>query len=468
MTIPIPTPIPTEARPVTRRLRGPTRAGRATPRRQGSLPFLRRAERLDRAFKATILVATTLAVGGAVAATPAGRHATIALATRFRWAASRLMGMGVDRAEVEEDRHRARLRGVDVTRAALGLVERDRGPALREFLRVAGMGRDSAVIRWGNFDWTLVLSSAVFEPDDAGRSYRLRPGVRSTWLINLTFQNVAAMFEIPDTPEARRLGQAAGGTLVPGSEQSTNSWGCRGAEPDPAASVRGIVLGDSNMQGLLVGDDQCPPARLEARLTRDLGVPVSVLNTGTLGYSIEQYYHSLLAYYDRLRPQFVIISVCNNDVGDPRNDENWAEGEYWLDQITQFCRTRGLDFLLVPVPAEDDLLGRRNESVFPGRLTAIYKHSGLAYANLTEAFTDEHTRLRNRARLEGAPFSSSPLFNRKYGDNHMSPAGCDLWAALVARRLGLIWGGTNPGGVGPLKKTITTPTTPVGGDPPAS
>ena len=40
---------------------------------------------------------------------------------------------------------------------------------------------------------------------------------------------------------------------------------------------------------------------------------VSILNTGHLGYSPEQYYYSLVEYADRFRPHFVVVSVFSND-----------------------------------------------------------------------------------------------------------------------------------------------------------
>ena len=54
-------------------------------------------------------------------------------------------------------------------------------------MRAAGMDAGSAVIRWGNVNRSIVLSSAVFEPDDK-RSYRMKPGVRSIWVIGLSLQ----------------------------------------------------------------------------------------------------------------------------------------------------------------------------------------------------------------------------------------------------------------------------------------
>jgi hypothetical protein len=407
--------------------------------RQGELSFLERSRRLDRLFKRLIAGFTLLVVLGAVLGTSTGRYSVNRLVFESRKRFAQVMGFEEDRQAFEAQRDRDRLRGIEQTRKALGQVANDQGPTMREFLRVASLEPDDAVIRWGNFDWTLALSSAVFEPDDAGRSYRLRPSTRSVWLINLTIYRVQAFFEIPDTPEARRLGEAVGGRVVPESLQTTNSWGCRGPEPDVNASVRGIVLGDSNMQGLLIGDDQTPPVRLDAALRGDLGQSVSILNTGVLGYSPEQYYYSLMAFYEKFKPQFVVISICNNDFGDSSRPENWAEGEYWLDAIGQFCRTRGLVYLAVPVPQEDAMLGRRDETVFPGQVSKIFDGSGLFYLNPIEEFITEHLTLKAQAIREGRPFPHSPLFNRKYGDNHLSPLGSDLWARLVARRLRLIW-----------------------------
>ncbi len=66
-------------------------------------------------------------------------------------------------------------------------------------------------------------------------------------------------------------------------------------------------------------------------------MPVSVFNTGHIGYSPEQYYHTLLEYFDRFRPDFVLVSVCSNDFGDSASAlpgrGDWAEGKSWLNVI---------------------------------------------------------------------------------------------------------------------------------------
>src|SRR4029078_9091893 len=123
--------------------------------------------------------------------------------------------------------------------------------------------------------------------------------------------------------------------------QSTNSWGLRGVEPDLSAPVRGVVLGDSFMQAMFNGDEDNTPGHLERYLRSAWKVPVSILNTGHIGYSPEQYYFALCEYRDRMRPQFVVVSVCPNDFGDVGavlrgEGDGFAEAEYWLGQIRQW------------------------------------------------------------------------------------------------------------------------------------
>ena len=243
----------------------------------------------------------------------------------------RIVGVPPDRTLEQERITEERLRNAGGARQAL-LNHAEPGSPSDAFMRAVQMDAGRALIRWGNVDRSIVLSSAVFEPDDK-RSYRMKPGVRAVWIIVLSRRDSLGMFLIPDPPEARLAATKAGGIVVPESVQTTNSWGCRGPEPDPKAPVRVLVLGDSMMQGSLVGDNDTPPAKLEAHLHRALGTPVSVLNTGHIGYSPEQYEQTLSAFGDRFEPHFVIISICHNDFGDMNNPANWAEGQYWLDRI---------------------------------------------------------------------------------------------------------------------------------------
>ena len=168
---------------------------------------------------------------------------------------------------------------------------------MKRLLLHAGLDSDHALVRWGNYDWTLLLPATVFAPDDTGRSYRLRPRLRSVWLRGVKLAPSAmGFFLVPDTPELAQLIEGTGASIQPHSVQTTNSWGLRGPEPDLTAPLRGLVLGDSNAQGMLLGDDETPVAYLARELERNLETRVALLNTGLIGYSPEQHYFTLLEY----------------------------------------------------------------------------------------------------------------------------------------------------------------------------
>ena len=69
------------------------------------------------------------------------------------------------------------------------------------------------------------------------------------------------------------------------------------------------------MQGMFIGDGETPPDCLERYLQETLKTSVSILNTGVMGYAPEQYYYSLMAFADRFRPHFVVVSLFVNDFG---------------------------------------------------------------------------------------------------------------------------------------------------------
>jgi hypothetical protein len=247
------------------------------------------------------------------------------------------------------------------------------------------------------------------------------------------------MFLIPDTQQTRDLASRAGGVVVPESVQTTNSWGCRGPEPDPTAPVRVLVLGDSMMQGSLVGDADTPSAKLECLLSRALNCRVSVLNTGHVGYSTEQYERTLRELGERFQPHYVIVSVFHNDFGDMTDPTNWAEGEYWLDRIVELCMQRNWQSVIVPAADHFALFGPRNYEPFQSQLSRIIKISSSKYIDTIVPFTDALLRLRNDQARAGLPMGN-PLYNlHLMGDGHYSPLGADLWARVVARRVLLLW-----------------------------
>ena len=404
---------------------------------QGRLAFAVRAERRETAFKRAIAALTAIVVVGLAVGTSTGRHAATLLTFQARVLWNRALGVPPDRQVYDEQVRMVRMRNAANARRALAQVAAP-GSELDVFLRTAGMDANSAVVRWGNVDQSIVLSSAVFEPDD-DRSYRLKPCVRSVWVIGMSFRAMLAMFLIPDTPEARDTAARAGGRVVPSSVQTTNTWGCRGPEPDATAPVRLIVLGDSMMQGALVGDTEAPPARLQFQLSRALAAPVSVLNTGHMGYSVEQYDQTLRAFGDRFKPHYVVISICGNDFGDRSDPANWDEGKYWLDRIADLCNQRHWEFLLVPGPGQSTLIGPRNLHDYQAPVNRIFGRGGTRYVDPVEAFTDALLRVKNDG-IRTGNVNPDPFYNTRFlGDQHYSALGSDLWARVVARRLLLAW-----------------------------
>ncbi len=385
-----------------------------------------------------------LVVVGAIAGTGAGRYLLGRGAFEVRAAADRWIGLPEERARVDADWKRRRERDVEQTRRTFREIYAEATPQARRLLDFGGFDPDAGLLRWGNYDRILLLPSTVFLPDDHGRSYRLRPNTRSIWLRNFDLpRGLAGFFLMPDTPELRQVIVGTGAHIVPGSTQTTNSWGCRGPEPDLKAQLRGLILGDSNMQGLFIGDDETPTECLRRDLQKRLGLSVSLLNTGHLGYSPEQIYYTLREYGDRLRPQFVVFSFCSNDFGslfdrvpDHRDEE---EAHYWLEEMTQYCRKRDILQIDTPIPLEFQVTAARREGTYPGRVSNLLATSGMNYCNPVEAFVDEHLRLQveNDRRGEKRP-STSPLFNGAIGDGHMSALGAALWGKVLGARVTLL------------------------------
>jgi hypothetical protein len=409
--------------------------------RQRLLPALERARARERPFKAAIIVLTFLALGGLLAGTPMGRFGSLTLVRRMKWAALRSLGLEPSRAEIDAGLRARRQRDIERTRETYRVYfEHDAAEGLRGILRAAQMAPDDVLLRWANIDWTIILSPRVFEADDRGRSYRMRPRVRSFWLQDHTLtRGLTSFFFLPDTPEVGAAIAAAGAPIMPESYQTTNSWGCRGPEPDCAAPVRILVLGDSFMQGLFIGDEQTPAENLERHLAACLKQRASVLNTGHIGYSPEQYYFTLREYFERFRPHAVVLSVCPNDFGNAlavlAGKGDWSEAKYWLDEIRQFCRTRGTPCLLVAAPLEIQLLSRQVGGSYPGKVTDLWEENRFFFLELTDAFIAEHLRLMAEGIRAGRRPATSPLFNGHLHDEHFSPLGAALWAGEVGRRL---------------------------------
>ena len=325
--------------------------------RQQLMPFRRRMQRTDRIFRGLIVAVTGFALAGVWASWPSGRAAAVGLAQRAKWGALRSIGFEPSRSEIDAYWRDRRDRREVATRARYEARFAKLDSESQAFFRAAGMAPDQAEIRWGNYDMSLVMSGKVVVRFDSGRQYGLRPSVRSIWFRQAGMLEMdVCILMFPDTPEVRRLAGPIGAQVIAGATHSTNSWGCRGREPDLNAPVRGIVLGDSFMQGFLVDDDETPPEQLRKHLQAELGAEVSILNTGTLGYCPEHYYFTLREFVDRFRPRFVVVGLYANDFGEDddvlRGQGDWVEEQHWLDLIVRYCFARGIRCLIAPVPCE--------------------------------------------------------------------------------------------------------------------
>ncbi|HZW32190.1 MAG TPA: SGNH/GDSL hydrolase family protein, partial [Isosphaeraceae bacterium] len=418
---------------------------RPRPVPQRVFAFVDRARRLDRFFKLAIAGLTLGLLVVLLAALPAGRYLAGWLATHGRWTAYRMIGLEPERDEIDAEWQRKRDYDVASARAQLAGTFAAYDPPQQRLLRFAGMDPDHVLLRWGNFDRTVMLPATVFEPDESGRSYRFRPNTRSIWIRNFPTKGaVKAYFQVPDTPEAAELVKGTGAAIVAESAQTTNSWGLRGPEPNLEAPFRGIALGDSYMQGLFVGDDQTPTECLKRDLAQRLGAAVEILNTGHLGYSPEQYYYSLVEYAQRFPPQFVVVSIFANDFdGDWKavlegRGGDWPEGKFWLGRIRQFCAARGVACLFVPAPWVNQLDGPQLAGFYPGAVSNILETTGFEYLDPINEFSNALLALSIDGLKRGEPISGNPLFNGRIGDGHFSAQGCVVWAEVVGRRLGLL------------------------------
>jgi hypothetical protein len=401
---------------------------------------LRRARELERAFKFGIAAGTVALLAILLVALAQGRYLTSWVAARARWAALRSMGLEPDRKEIDDDWRRKRLFDIDQSKAKLASVFAEYDESGQGLLRYAGLDPEHVLIRWGNFNRTVLLPSTVFEADDSGRSYRFRPNVRSIWVRNFPMKgDVKAYFQVPDAPVVSQLVVGTGAAIVDGSTQTTNSWGLRGPEPNLDAPWRGIVLGDSYTQGLFVGDDQTPSECLKRDLKKRLEAEVEILNTGHLGYSPEQYYFTLKEFAERFPSQFVIVSFFANDFGElfeaieGRGD--WEESAYWLNQIFELCNARGMICLFVPAPWVNEIDGVLQSGFYPGLAANLLNSAGTRYLDPFDAFVDAHLAACNEAQRKGNSLTTSPLFNGRIGDGHFSAQGCEVWAREVGRRM---------------------------------
>ncbi len=430
--------------PTLRRvLRRLSRIGRG--HRQRVFAFVERREHRERRFKLGIILATAFLIFSVLRFFPWGRYLAASLETRTSGLAKRALGLENSRAELKQQWANYRRLGIERTMPPIRKFYESCDPNFQRVLRYAGMDPDHALVRWGNYNWTFLLSSKVYEADDEGRSYRLRPNYKSIWLTQLnTLAGAMAFYLVPDTPELAKAIKGTTAIAVETSRQTTNSWGLRGPEPDVDAPLRIMVLGDSYMQGMFIGDDETPPECLRRYLERMTHQRVSVLNTGVMGYSPEQYHAALVKFADRFQPDAVIVSCFANDCGSEfdavsSGAGDWYECAYWLEEIREFCSKREYTYLYVTEPFEYPFFKRRMSGNYPGKLINLLECNSSHVLDPMDSFLDQDLRARNADRREGRePPELGVLFNWKLKDGHFSAVGAELWAEVTGQRLLLL------------------------------
>ena len=306
------------------------------------------------------------------------------------------------------------------------------------------MDPDHALIRYGRGDQAFAISPQVFEPDEHGRSYRFRPEHASVWLRQITIRGGPfMMFQVLDTPQHRAAAARAGAIVDEGSIQNTNSWGLRGAEPDPD----GGGAGDRPGRLVHAGDVQrrrrhsagppraLSPRRVEAARSRSSTPAISATRPSSITTRSCE-------YGERFRPHFVVVSVCPNDFGDGpavmSGEGDWMdEAEYWLDKIQA----------LVPGPLRASAcssLSRfsvrsrsiRQEQFYPGQIAASCAVHPLALLFPSRPVHRRESAAGRPGHAGGeadGPAAGSTIARSTTTTSLRS--GAALWAEIVGQRL---------------------------------
>ena len=376
-----------------------SRLKRSSGARQRSFDFLDRSRRHQRWFKLGILGRDVPGDRRSFSVCcPRDATSSPRRHRRREQAVRSTLGLPTPREEIDEGWRRFRLDGIADSQESLGAgIYAKASPGNQRLMRYAGLDPDHGLLRWGNFDRTLLLAV------DGLRSRRQWPFLPVSAMHRLDLaatdhdqSGVLMFFLVPDGPDWARRSEGPRRSPSRSHVSRPIRGACAVPSPSSTRPLRGIVLGDSFMQGMFIGDDETPPECLRHDLENRLKTKVSILNTGHLGYSPEQYYYSLVEYADRFRPHFVVVSVFGNDFAatSPTSSRegkgDWDEGKYWLDKIISLCvaraagRTWSYRFLMSRV-----LLGRRRAGHYPGTISNILEDNALNFLDPSDDLLDD-------------------------------------------------------------------------------
>jgi hypothetical protein len=100
-----------------------------------------------------------------------------------------------------------------------------------------------------------------------------------------------------------------------GFDICTDSLGCRTGVLAPDSAKVILFIGDSMIFGLGLSDSTTIPSLLQ----RDLMAaypdhPVKVINAGVIGYDFQQYLHQVERLVPRIKPDYILVGLCYNDL----------------------------------------------------------------------------------------------------------------------------------------------------------
>ncbi len=132
----------------------------------------------------------------------------------------------------------------------------------------------------------------------------------------------AEMFEYDPDLGWRFVANKAGQIVYPGEIKNTirtNALGFRDEEPKHGEIKKILVLGDSFVSNISVGDDEVFTKIMEGSLG-----DFDVLNFGVNGYGQVQEYLLMEKWLDRIQPNVIVLIICL------QNDFTDNTGNYWI------------------------------------------------------------------------------------------------------------------------------------------
>jgi hypothetical protein len=102
----------------------------------------------------------------------------------------------------------------------------------------------------------------------------------------------------------------------------------------------------------------------------------------------------------------------------------------------------------------------RRAGHYPGAISNVLDGNSEAYLDPIEDFINRNIELILEGERAGNRPTGSPLYNDAIGDHHFSPAGSEVWAETVGRRLVLLLEKARGGRSASVSRSIRSPASP--------